>query len=61
MFWKNWLEQSSLDPGKGVGSGGKNIQNKFINQCEPLQPPLGIGLTCLQSVGIGTFHQNGES
>ena len=26
MFWKKWPEQSSPDPGKGVGSGGKNIQ-----------------------------------
>ena len=37
------------------------IQNEFINQGEPLQPPWGIGLTCLQSVGIGIFHQSGES
>ena len=24
MFWLKWLEQSSPDPGKGVGSGGKH-------------------------------------
>ena len=46
---------------EGGGFGGNNIQNKFIKQGEPLQPPWGIGLTCLQSVGIGIFHQNGES
>ena len=28
MFWKKWLDQSSPVTGKGVGSGGKNIQTK---------------------------------
>ena len=46
---------------EGGGFGGENLQNEFINQGEPLQPPWGIGLTCVQSVGIGIFHQSGES
>ena len=33
MFWYKWLEQSSPVPGKGVGSGGKNIQtNNFLRR-----------------------------
>ena len=45
MFWYKWLEQCSPVPGKGVGSGGKNIQTNSFFRRGPISTtsPVTVG------------------
>ena len=49
MFWYKWLEQSSVVPGKGVGSGEKTNKQIISREGGPILPivlcPWRIGLT----------------